>query len=605
MKKIRFGVLLCLIPSFLIAQKQILENSLDSFTNEAGNWEIVGGVTAHPFKDNDLKTSPGTGILANIHEHGTYGGKYELVSTFKHGDIDLEFDYMIAKGSNSGIYMQGNYEIQLYDSWGKKTAKYSDAGGIYERWDESKPEGQKGYEGYAPRVNAAKAPGLWQHMKISFQAPRFDANGKKLENAKILSIHLNGQLLHENVELSGVTRGALTEKEVAEGPLRFQGDHGSLAFRNIILSNFDQKPASLSNSTYSVSYAPYDPAADPSKLPVDATGELKELTWEFLKQPNEYAYTIKSKLTVENDGTYKFTQFSSSNNWLKIDGKEVIGNRYTGPNDERTGSIELKAGVHDLEVYSAKYDAWMPPALGLFVSGPGFRMQPLHAASSMIGSKPNDPIIVEAKTNTNLRSFMDFTENGVKRRIVHNINVGFPENIHFSYDLDKGALFQAWRGGFLNTTPMWDSRGDGSSRPLGPITSFSDEMFISNSLTKAWPKDSTGTEYMPHGYTLDNEDVPTFHYSIYGAKVKDKISVAEGKYFIRKVDLTNMGKALYAKIAGGQTIEKIDNGLYAVNNRQWYVKTNPDATLILRNGGQGQELIAMLNSGTLEYQIMY
>jgi hypothetical protein len=101
-------------------------------------------------------------------------------------------DFMLTKGSNSGIYLQGNYEVQLFDSWGKKSAKYNDNGGIYERWNDSKPEGEKGYEGYAPRFNVAKAPGLWQNIKISYQAPRFDANGKKTSNAVFLSIILNG-----------------------------------------------------------------------------------------------------------------------------------------------------------------------------------------------------------------------------------------------------------------------------------------------------------------------------------------------------------------------------------------------------------------------------
>jgi hypothetical protein len=90
---------------------------------------------------------------------------------------------MMAKGSNSGIYLQGRYEVQLLDSWNVVNVKAGDNGGIYERWNDDKPEGQKGYEGHAPRQNASRAPGLWQHIKISFQAPRFNATGQKTENA--------------------------------------------------------------------------------------------------------------------------------------------------------------------------------------------------------------------------------------------------------------------------------------------------------------------------------------------------------------------------------------------------------------------------------------
>lgn len=86
---------------------------------------------------------------------------------------------MMAPGSNSGLYLQGQYEIQLLDSWAKTEVKAGDNGGIYERWDESKPDGQKGYQGYAPRQNASKAPGVWQTLKIQFKAPRFNATGEK------------------------------------------------------------------------------------------------------------------------------------------------------------------------------------------------------------------------------------------------------------------------------------------------------------------------------------------------------------------------------------------------------------------------------------------
>jgi hypothetical protein len=138
------------------AQQPIPLNDLSAFTTKSSDWKIVGNASADLTKENALVTSPGKGVLACLHEKGKYGSDYELISNFKHGDLDIEMDFMMSKGSNSGIYLQGNYEVQLFDSWGKKGAKYNDAGGIYERWNDSKPEGEKGYEGYAPRFNVAK-----------------------------------------------------------------------------------------------------------------------------------------------------------------------------------------------------------------------------------------------------------------------------------------------------------------------------------------------------------------------------------------------------------------------------------------------------------------
>ena len=84
----------------------------------------------------------------------------DLYTLAGYGDIDLELEYLMASGSNSGIYLQGRYELQLEDTWGAQNIRSGSNGGIYEHWDDSKPEGQKGYSGYAPRQNASRAPGM-------------------------------------------------------------------------------------------------------------------------------------------------------------------------------------------------------------------------------------------------------------------------------------------------------------------------------------------------------------------------------------------------------------------------------------------------------------
>jgi hypothetical protein len=600
--------LLTILLAFLFyagqSQETIKLNTLDDFTGGGGNWKIVGDATASISKKNILTTTPGSGVLACIHEQGKYGPQYELLSKIEHGDLDISFDFMMAKESNSGVYLQGRYEIQLLDSWGSPNPKYYDAGGIYERWDDTKPKGLEGYEGTAPRVNAAKAPGLWQHMEISFQAPRFDQSGKKISNAKILTIKLNGMILHENVELTGITRGGFAN-EVAKGPLRLQGDHGSLAFRNIQVSNFDQPSASIENISYVVNYNSYDPNVNPFALPADDKGKLESMTWEFLKQSNNFAYTMEADLTVPSDGKYEFTLYSASNNLLKVDGQEVIPNKYTGSNDARKGSIKLSKGVHKLSFSNAKYDGWVQATLGLFVSGPGFRATPLSSPTSMIGNKMTDPILVHAANNTVLRSFMDIekpTEGNF--RIVHAASVGSPSGRHYTYDLDKGAVAQIWRGGFLDATPMWNDRGDGSSRPTGSVVTLSDELLFSKSSVTAWPMDTSGTGFTPKGYTLDANDVPTFHYRIHGAKVSDNLEVVEEKYFKRTLKIEN-NPGLFARLASGVKIEQIEPGLYAVDDKKYYIQLNSDTSVLVRKLSNTQELVIPFPGEQFTYSIIY
>jgi Domain of Unknown Function (DUF1080)/PA14 domain len=576
------------------AQEKLPLTDLNLFRNEAKNWFIVGNATADLTKQNTLTTTAGTGVLACIHDQGSYGNQYELLSTFEHGDIDVEFDFMMAKGANSGIYLQGRYEIQLYDSWGKKTPKYNDLGGIYERWNNALPEGQKGYEGYAPRINAAKAPGLWQHIAISFQAPRFDASGKKTQNAKIIKITVNGMVVHENIELSGVTRGALTENEVALGPLRFQGDHGSLALKNIVINNFNKPEGVLSNLSYKAYHATLQHDADLSVLKPDDEGKLDALTYEFCKVENNYAYVVSGEYEAPTDGDYTFTIQISGNSTLTIDGKELLDNKWKHNGETRTVTTPLKAGKHSIALFNNKRDAWCKQALGLWTSGPGFREKAHHNLSSVLSVKPADPVIFPATENKMLRSFMDFKKSAEDSeiRIVHAISVGSPTNLHYTYDLDRGALAQVWRGGFLDATPMWHDRGDGSSRPMGSVTPLTNDLLLGKvTANNAWKKDTTGTGFRPKGYTVDDENLPTFIYQIFGANVSDKIRVVDGLHFQREIEAKNAPSELVARIAEGVSIEKISENLYAINNKAYYVRLEGNTTATLRSVGTHQELV--------------
>ncbi|MCF2507004.1 DUF1080 domain-containing protein [Dyadobacter sp. CY107] len=589
------------------AQQPIPLNDLSAFITKSDNWKIVGNASADISKENVLITTPGKGVLACTHEKGKYGNQYELISNFKHGDLDIELDFMLTKGSNSGIYLQGNYEVQLFDSWGKKSAKYNDNGGIYERWNDSKPEGEKGYEGYAPRFNVAKAPGLWQNIKISYQAPRFDSNGKKTSNAVFLSIILNGVTIHENVEVSGPTRGSLTGEDVAMGPIRIQGDHGSLAIKNIVINNFDKKPGTLSELTYKTYYGALSETEDLSKLTAAETGKSEALSWEILKENNNYSYVYTGRYNAATDGEYNFKLQASGNSYVKIDGKFVIDAQWKSNNEMREGKVNLKAGDHTIEIFNNKKDGWMRPVLGLWVSGPGFREVAYHTKSSAMSGGSNDPILISAGTNTITRSFMDFKKGkGKGQRVVHAVSVGSPTNLHYTYDLDKGTVLQVWRGEFLDATPMWHDRGDGSSRPRGSVTLLGDDMLLGKSAKGKWQADTTGSGYRPKGYVLDDQDVPTFQYQAFGSPVTDYITVVNNQYFERIVKVNNAAKDLVARLADGTNIEKVADGLYAVDNKSYYIQlADKSVKPEIRSADGMQELLVPVTNGEVKYSILF
>lgn len=191
-----------------------------------GTWQAVDGVALLAGNPKGFKAQPGTGVLLNSGE----GRTVDFLTEAAHGDCELHVEFCVPQGSNSGVYLQGRYEVQIFDSFAKPEVIYSDCGGLYEG-----VENGKGFPGKAPAVNASKAPGEWQSFDITFRAPRFDGAGKKTENAKFLKVLHNGQLIHENVEVTGPTRSAAFSDEQAQGPLKLQGDHGPVAFRNLIL----------------------------------------------------------------------------------------------------------------------------------------------------------------------------------------------------------------------------------------------------------------------------------------------------------------------------------------------------------------------------------
>jgi hypothetical protein len=163
--------------------------------------------------------------------NGPGGKTANIVTLEKFGDAELYLEFMVPKGSNSGVYLHGLYEIQVFDSYGaSEPLKTSDCGGVYHRWIND-----QGVGGSAPSRNMSRRPGEWQSFQIWFRAPRFDASGRKTENARFLRVLHNGLSVQENVALEGPTRAHMNIPEAPLNPIMLQGDHGPVAYKNIYI----------------------------------------------------------------------------------------------------------------------------------------------------------------------------------------------------------------------------------------------------------------------------------------------------------------------------------------------------------------------------------
>jgi hypothetical protein len=117
---------------------------------------------------------------------------------------------------NSGVYVQGRYEVQVLDSFGLE-GKDNECGGIYSISE--------------PKLNMCYPPLAWQTYDIDFQAARYDDSGKKTQNARVTVRH-NGTVIHDNIEIAHGTPGRYREGPEKQG--LFLQDHGNpVVFRNI------------------------------------------------------------------------------------------------------------------------------------------------------------------------------------------------------------------------------------------------------------------------------------------------------------------------------------------------------------------------------------
>jgi hypothetical protein len=166
-----------------------------------------------------------------------------LVSKLHFRDADIHVEFMLPEktSGNSGVYIHGNYELQIFNSVGKENPDHGDMGGIY---------------GFAkPLANACRPPGQWQVYDIRYHAPRRDGEGKIVEDGTITA-YLNGVLVQDNTRFGAPrsrwhpyrygTTPYLQEiwkqqQKTGVGPVFLQDHDAPVRFRNVWVRPLDDQ----------------------------------------------------------------------------------------------------------------------------------------------------------------------------------------------------------------------------------------------------------------------------------------------------------------------------------------------------------------------------
>ncbi|MEJ1237532.1 DUF1080 domain-containing protein [Chryseolinea sp. T2] len=572
--------------------------SMNAFVSPAPNWTLAAGVNGS-FEDASLKIDKGTGVLVNqFNPKIQFKPEANLVSKLEHGDLFLSLDFMMPKGSNAGIYLQGRYEVQLFDSWKSSVLHVADCGSIYERWDDSRPEGKKGFEGHAPDVNASFAPNLWQHLEIQFQAPRFSSDGKKISPARFIKVTLNGVILHENVIVNGPTRSSAFQDEKASGPLVIQGDHGPLAMRNINYALLNDFKVELTDLQYVYYEGKFNSFADLTEERVTRRGKANAVDVTLADNINAAGLIFTGKFQIAEQRPYQFIVQRWGHLSLSVDGKEVI--RQHDLFGEESVWIDLAKGEHTFVLTYMKNYSWAPSGIGFLIGTANARPFAMHAEASIPVIPPEPLIAIEPQREPEIiRSFMFYK--GKKK--THVLSVGLPEGINYALNLDQGAIMKVWRGPFLNATDMWYERGEPqTSAPMGAVVDLSGKAPI-------WPdgvsRDSVAMAY--EGYTLDGARIPTFMYSVGSLHVADLIKPASGNDGLTRT-LTFSGPSANATVVLGEgsKITKIDKRLYVIDQRYYIRLADDRSEAQIVSGSSGQVLILPLKSAmSISYSIIW
>lgn len=610
-----------------LADENVVQSAmgdLSEFQDAPANWSVAGGISGDLRHSAAITIEEGSGLWVNHPDENTPGN---LVTRWSHGDLIVEFDYLLPAESTAVLSFQGRYEVTL------------------------------------PQT---RAPGLWQHARIEFQAARFGADGKPTTEARLVSQIINGTVTSENLKwnesgnntptspVAGAgdpgpasPRPATIEtnpgnnnptrlvESSPEGPLVIHGDRGPLALRNFAVQHLTADQVAIQNLHYQIYHGEFSALDDYRHQNPTLSGETNEISETLADTTDAFAMVITGEIVIPQAGWYHFSQKTDviSQTRLKIDGTTPVSVGSSGEDSQ----IRLAAGTHPFRLDYLRPGERGKPLLVWSVTGPDMRPQPL----SFSAANPPNPIpvvpieIEEGRVHTH-RCFFPYADS--KRLYV--AAVGTQEHVHYAYDLEWQNLLTVWRGDYLDAGGIWHQRGGiqqvvpiGSAIELGSGPSLA----VLANPDDTWPdpeaaaREAAGEDFDPEdngsgpptalinlpsplssqGYTLAPNGQPTFQFTAYGLAIEDHWVVSPGHdglirtlTFAKPIERDD----LYLLLARESHIGA-QSGYFILGDRKAYLEgpADPNLTPEIHAAGANQELRVHLPAGTrsITYRLIW
>lgn len=375
------------------------------------------------------------------------------------GDCVLRMEFMLTPDAQAGVYLEGRYKIRLAADGMGALAPVAKASGADNTADAA-----------PPRTRVPAKPGQWQTLDVRFRAPRFDDARNTTENALILEVKIDGQLVQSNTVATRWSQGSEFAWDDAAGPLTVGVDQGQIAIRTFSLQRADFNAVKLP----SVSGQPSNTAT----------------LIDYVQQGREDFHSfgcVECHATQRDDASAKtgpnlFGVFTLEPRDVTI-ASGTEGHRFTVKTDHAYLQRSLRHPWDELAIADTganagqPYPAIMPPYAPTVVSDQQIdallsylmtlnepsRQGPIIRLVEKTGLKNYDPVadrlqLLVDRTVRMQRGPME----AVSARAIH---VGLPNGINYSFDPRILAIAKVWQGGFLDMSGEFLNRGGRGLKP--------------------------------------------------------------------------------------------------------------------------------------------